>query len=94
VIRVHFQEAEGHLAQLIEEATAGQEICITGQGDLAVRLVPLLRGPETNRKGPLSGSTDKTIGHRLDGFMGTWTAAEEAEFLQAIEVFERIDELD
>lgn len=94
MIRVHFQEAEGHLAQLIEEAAAGQEVCITGQGNAVVRLVPLLRDREADRPGSRSGSGGKTIGNRLDGFIGTWSAAEEAELLQAIEVFERIDELD
>ena len=94
MIRVHFQEAEGHLAQLIEEATAGKEVCITGQGDSAVRLVPLSRGLAEDRRGPHSGPTGKTIGHKLDSFIGTWTAEEEAEFLRAVEVFERIDELD
>lgn len=35
---------------------------------------------------------EKTIGHALDRFIGTWTAEEEAEVLEAIEVFERVDE--
>ena len=34
----------------------------------------------------------KTVGHALDRFIGTWTAEEEAELLQAVEIFERVDE--
>jgi len=32
------------------------------------------------------------IGNALDDFAGTWTAAEEKEFLEAIEPLERVDE--
>lgn len=32
------------------------------------------------------------VGNSLDHLIGTWTEAEEAEFLRAIELFEQIDE--
>jgi len=34
----------------------------------------------------------EVIGNSLDGYIGVWSVAEEAEFLKAIEVFEEIDE--
>jgi prevent-host-death family protein len=87
VIRVTLKEAEGHLGQLIEDAAAGQEVVITTVGGPKVRLVPL---PQETREEETS--TARTIGHRLDRFIGTWSAEQEAELLQAIEVFERVDE--
>lgn len=33
----------------------------------------------------------KTVGHSLDRFIGTWSAEEESEFLQAVEIFEQVD---
>ncbi len=86
MIKVTLAEAEGHLAQLIEEAAAGQEVVITGSGKSTVRLV-LLQGAEHTSPEP-----SKTIGHSLDQFFGTWSAEEEAEFLQTIEIFEQIGE--
>ncbi len=32
------------------------------------------------------------IGHALDEFIGDWSEEEEKEFLQAVEVFEQVDE--
>ena len=34
----------------------------------------------------------RKIGNSLDRFIGTWSAEEEAEFLQAIQIFEHVDE--
>ncbi len=34
----------------------------------------------------------KAIGHALDRFIGTWSAEQEAEVLEAVEVFEQVDE--
>ncbi|HEY0512837.1 MAG TPA: type II toxin-antitoxin system prevent-host-death family antitoxin [Thermoanaerobaculia bacterium] len=84
MIKVNLKEAEGHLGQLIEEASAGQEVVITGAGGSKVRLVPI---PREQASLPV-----KTVGHALDRFMGTWTAEQETELLQAVEVFERVDE--
>lgn len=86
MIRVNLKEAEEHLGTLIEEAAAGQEVVITGTGGSVVRLVPV---PQEEQA--LSAST-KTVGHALDRFMGTWTAEQEAELLQAVEIFEHVDE--
>ncbi|MFY9824791.1 MAG: hypothetical protein WAM82_25660 [Thermoanaerobaculia bacterium] len=70
--------------ELIEEVGAGQEVIITGTGGSVGRLIPV---PEAEQAVPT-----KTIGHALDHFMGTWTAEQEAEFLQAVKIFERVDE--
>jgi antitoxin (DNA-binding transcriptional repressor) of toxin-antitoxin stability system len=86
VIRVNFKEAEERLGTLIEEAAAGQEVVITGTGGSVVRLVPVPGGESAQ-----SVST-KTVGHALDRFLGTWTAEQEAELLQAVEIFERVDD--
>ncbi|HEX4965816.1 MAG TPA: hypothetical protein VF173_33720 [Thermoanaerobaculia bacterium] len=86
MIRVNLKEAEEHLGALIEEATSGEEVVITGTGGSVVRLVPIPREEQAQSVPP------KTIGHSLDRFMGTWTAEEEAELLKAVEIFERVDE--
>lgn len=36
--------------------------------------------------------TKRPIGHALDEFIGDWSEEEEREFLQAVEVFEQVDE--
>jgi prevent-host-death family protein len=90
VIKVNLKEAETHLGQLIEEAAAGQDVVITGTGGSVVRLVPLPR-EEDEEQSPSARQT-KTVGRALDRFIGTWTAEQEAELLQAVEVFERVDE--
>ena len=86
MIRVNFKEAEEHLGTLIEEAAAGQDVVITGTGGSVVRLVPVPRGE------PAPSVSTKTVGHALDRFLGTWTAEQEAELLQAVEIFERVDD--
>ena len=89
MIKVNLKEAEGHLDALIEEATGGQEVVITGTGGSGVRLVPVHKAEQTPS---LSAPAAKTIGHALDRFMGTWTAEQEAELLQAVAIFEQVDE--
>lgn len=90
MIKVSLKEAEGHLAHLIEEATAGQEVVIASAGGRIVRLVPVPY--EEHRESQKGTEGPKTIGHALDRFMGTWTAEQEAEVLKAVEVFEQVDE--
>lgn len=87
MIEVKLQDAEGHLEQLIEEAAAGEEVVITSASGSAVRLVAL---PTGERSKPVASS--KVIGHAMDHFIGTWSAEQAAELLQAIEVFEQVDE--
>jgi hypothetical protein len=41
---------------------------------------------------PEPPTSARVIGHALDRFIGTWSAEQEAELLQAIEVFEQVDE--
>ena len=86
MIRVNFKEAEECLGTLIEEAAAGQDVVITGTGGSVVRLVPVPRGERAQLV------STKTVGHALDRFLGTWTAEQEAELLQAVEIFERVDD--
>lgn len=91
MIKINVKDAEGHLGQLIEEAAAGQEVVITGNGGPSVRLVPLFEEDETQRPSEHAGPP-KRVGHALDRFIGTWPAEQEAEVLRGIEVFERVDE--
>lgn len=78
MIKIDLKEAERHLDRLIEEATDGQEVVITS--GRMVRLVPVSH--EEARKSNESKAT-KTVGHALDHFMGTWTAEQEGEVLEA-----------
>lgn len=88
MIKVSLKEAEGHLGELIEEAAAGQEVVITSQDGLTVRLLLV---PQEEQEDRSSYESSKTVGHALDRFMGTWSAEQEAEVLRAIEVFEQVD---
>jgi prevent-host-death family protein len=87
MMEVKLKDAEGHLEELIEEAAAGEEVVITSASGTAVRLVAVPKEETTDRPAP-----SKVIGHSLDRFMGTWSAEQAAELLQAIEVFEQVDE--
>jgi prevent-host-death family protein len=86
VIEVSLPEAGERLEQLIEEATAGEDVIITSRDGAAVRLVAL----KTQRVEP--AGSGRTVGHGLDWLIDTWSQEEEKEFLQAIEVFEQVDE--
>ena len=89
MIKVNLKEAAGHLDALIEEATGGQEVVITGTGGSVVRLVPVHKA----EKAPsFPARPAKTVGHALDRFMGTWTAEQEAELLQTVAIFEHVDD--
>lgn len=87
MIEVKLKDAEGHLEQLIEEAAAGEEVVITSTSGSAVRLVPLPKEESAE-----AATSSKVIGHAMDHFIGTWSAEQAAELLQAIEVFEQVDE--
>ena len=89
MIKVTLEEAQGHLGHLIEEAAAGQEVVILSSGGPAVRLM-LVPQDEPEDRG--TSEPPKAIGHALDRFIGTWSAAQEAEVLEAIEIFEQVDE--
>lgn len=86
MIKVSLQEAEGHLGELIEEAAAGQDVVITSADGPSVRLTLI---PQEEAQGVQS---PKVVGHALDRFIGTWSAEQEAEVLQAVQVFEQVDE--
>jgi prevent-host-death family protein len=91
MIKVSLKEAEGHLGQLIEEAAAGQEVVITNAAGSTVQLVPLPKEEAPEREPQMTAEPPKTVGHALDRFIGTWSAEQEAEVLQAVEIFERVD---
>jgi prevent-host-death family protein len=88
MIKVSLKEAEEHLGKLIEEAAAGQEVVITSAGGPTVRLLLV---PQRDQEGSGSYEPLKTVGHALDGFIGTWSAEQEAEVLKAVEIFEQVD---
>lgn len=92
MIKIDLKEAKGCLDQLIEEAVAGQQVVIRGAGGSTVQLVPLLEGQGESRESTATAESPKTVGHALDRFIGTWSAEQEAEILQAVEVFEQVDE--
>ncbi len=80
MIRVQCKEAEPNLGRLLDEAASGEDVIIEGAHGAAVRLVPLVEADEEPRH---------PIGHALDRYIGTWSAEQEAEVLQAVEIFER-----
>jgi prevent-host-death family protein len=90
MIKLHLKEATGHLEDLIEEAVAGQEVVIISAHGPRVRLVPVSQADEN--EAPVATAPVKTVGHALDRFIGTWSAEQEAEVLDAVEAFEHIDE--
>jgi prevent-host-death family protein len=87
MIEVKLRDAEGHLEELMEEAAAGEEVVITSASGSAVRLVALPKDERVE-----STTSSKVIGHALNRFIGTWSEEQAAELLQAIEVFEQVDE--
>lgn len=86
MIRVNLKEARGQLDYLLDEAVAGENVVIERLGS-AIRLVALETEPTA--AGP---AEDQPIGDRLDRFVGTWTAEDEAQLRAATEIFERIDD--
>jgi prevent-host-death family protein len=89
MIKVSLQEAEGHLGQLIEEAAAGEEVVITSTGGPAVRLT-LVRPLDQDQQE--ASESPRMVGPALDRFIGTWSAEQEAELLEAVGIFEQVDE--
>jgi len=53
-----------------------------------VRLA-LVPGKQQDTQSSLDSS--KVVGHALDRFIGTWSAEQEAEVLNAVEVLEQVD---
>lgn len=88
MIKVLLNEAKGELANLIEMATAGEEVILSGPRGVCVRLVPLTY-LEPREDGGLPRAA---VGSALDRFIGTWSAEQEAEVLQGAAIFEQIDE--
>lgn len=86
VIKVNLKEAEGHLGELIEEAAAGQEVVITSTGGPTVRLMLIPRSEQETQ-----GAASEAVGHTLDHYIGTWSAEQAAEVLQAMQLFEQVD---
>ncbi|HXU33781.1 MAG TPA: hypothetical protein VN851_24695 [Thermoanaerobaculia bacterium] len=88
MIRIQLKEAEPYLGRLLDEAASGEEVVIEGTHSAAVRLVPVsARANEAEDE-----DSREPIGHALDRYIGTWSAEQEGEVLQAVEIFERTDE--
>jgi antitoxin (DNA-binding transcriptional repressor) of toxin-antitoxin stability system len=62
MITVNLREAQGHLAQLFEEATHGEEVLITREDGLTCKIVPF----EAPRPKPVFGSARGQIRIRED----------------------------
>ncbi len=88
MIRIHLREAEPDLGRLLDEAASGEDVVIEGARGGAVRLVPV----PVVASGEENEGSHQPIGHALDRHIGTWSAEQEAEVLQAVEIFERVDE--
>ncbi|HEV7671133.1 MAG TPA: hypothetical protein VGS22_21670 [Thermoanaerobaculia bacterium] len=88
MIRIQLKEAEPDLGRLLDEAASGEEVVIEGAHGTAVRLVPV----PTKTTDPEDEESHQPIGHALDRYIGTWSTEQEAEVLQAVEIFERTDE--
>lgn len=82
MIKVDREQAEEELGRLIEAAAAGQEVVITTADGAAVRLVPFA-DQHAEREQPAE-ERPNTADHALDRYIGTWSAEEEAELLDAI----------
>jgi antitoxin (DNA-binding transcriptional repressor) of toxin-antitoxin stability system len=91
MIAMRSREAEGRLDALIEEAQAGEMVLISGQAGRSVQLVPVVQGVVSDAV--VSAPAPPSIGRSLDRFIGTWSEADEAELLEAVKIFEQIDEI-
>jgi antitoxin (DNA-binding transcriptional repressor) of toxin-antitoxin stability system len=88
VIKVSLEEAQSKLGHLFDQAAAGRDVVIARADGSTARLVFLSK----ESTGPQKSRAKRKVGHGLDRFIGTWSAEQEAELLQAVEVFERVDE--
>jgi prevent-host-death family protein len=55
VARVTVQQAESHLASLIDEARRGEDVVITHNGEPAARLAPIAAADRRTRRGTARG---------------------------------------
>lgn len=54
-VQVNLYEAKTHLSQLVDKATAGEDVIIARNGRPLVRLVPVQRAPQRRTPGMLRG---------------------------------------
>jgi antitoxin (DNA-binding transcriptional repressor) of toxin-antitoxin stability system len=87
MLRVQLKEAEPDLGRLLDEAASGEDVIIEGAHGTAVRLVPV---PATPNGTEDEDDLGQPIGHALDRYIGTWSAEQEAEVLQAVELFDAL----
>ena len=73
-------------SQLSEQAEA------QGVASVEQWLQLVVIGPSIERRSLEEPKNSGTIGHDLDEFFGDWSAAESAEFNEAVEVFNHVDE--
>ena len=82
VRRCSIVEAGDDLPMLVREAESGVRIELIRDGRSVAAIVPLFDDDQDLG----------VVGNSLDHLFGCWSVQEEQEFLQAIEVFERVDE--
>ena len=82
VRRCSIAEAGDDLPTLVREAESGVRIELIREGQPVAAIIPFRDDDEDLG----------VIGDSLDHLFGCWSAQEEREFLQAIEVFEQVDE--
>ena len=81
MIKISLGEAEGDLARLMDEAAQGEEVILLREDGASFQLLPLQEIPgDVENRLPL-------IGGSLDHLIGTWSAEEEKEFLEAVKGF-------
>jgi len=82
---------KARLSEYLERAREGERILISAHGQSIAVLSPIEVGESAGQGSPGAAEASK-VGHTLDRFIGTWSAEQEAEVLEAVEVFERVDE--
>lgn len=87
VKRYSIAEAQDRLPNLVHEAEGGTRVELTRDGKPVAMILCV---PES--AGSLADEQAPVIGNSLDHLIGRWSAQDEQEFLQAIEVFEQVDE--
>lgn len=84
VKRYSISEAQDRLPGLVHEVEGGIRVELTRDGKPVAMILSVRE--DDGRQEP------QVIGNSLDHLIGRWSAQDEQEFLQAIEVFEQVDD--
>lgn len=87
VKRYSIAEAQDSLANLVHEAEGGTRVELTRDGRPVAMILSVLESANSH-----ADEQAPVIGNSLDHLIGRWSAQDEREFLQAIEVFEQVDD--